>query len=61
MITQERLAGYKRAALKSVEHCVVNPAAPGMACVSVSPHDLLDLILHYEETALEQKDEAAQQ
>lgn len=49
MITPERLETYKKKALESVASRVKNPAAPGISMVQVSPHDLLDLLLSFEE------------
>lgn len=49
MITPERLAQYKKRAIDSVASRVKNPAAPGVSMVQVSPHDLLDLILSFED------------
>lgn len=49
MITPERLATYKKNAIASVASRAKNPAAPGISMVQVSPHDLLDLILAFEE------------
>lgn len=60
MISPERLAAYKKQALKSVAARTKNPNAPGLSCVPVSPHDLLDLILHFEESVMEQKDDPAE-
>lgn len=48
MITAERLAAYKTQAIAAVASRANNPAAPGVACVNASPHDMLDLIQHYE-------------
>jgi hypothetical protein len=48
MITPERLAEYKKRAIASVAARTKNPRAPGVTCIAVSPHDLLDLILFYE-------------
>lgn len=52
MITPERLETYKKKALASVASRAKNPRAPGVAMVPVSPHDLLDLVLSFEEAAL---------
>lgn len=59
MITPERLAMYKKKAIASVASRANNPRAPGVSMVQVSPHDLLDLILAFEETlpAVEKADE----
>lgn len=48
MITPERLDAYKKKAISSVAARTKNPKAPGLSCVAVSPHDLLDLILSFE-------------
>lgn len=53
MITPERLAMYKRLALRAVAARAKNPAAPGISCVNMSPHDALDLILHFEKSVEE--------
>ena len=58
MITPERLAAYKKQALASVAARAANKAAPGVTCVSVSPHDLLDLILSFEEATATQPEKA---
>lgn len=57
MITPERLALYKKQALESVAARAKNKNAPGISMVRVSPHDLLDLILSFEEAVLDQKGE----
>ena len=57
MITPERLALYKKQALESVAARAKNPNAPGITMVRVSPHDLLDLILLFEEKVLEGRDD----
>lgn len=49
MITPERVENYKKLALKSVGERAKNPLAPGIACVAMSPHDVLDLVHAYEE------------
>lgn len=49
MITAERLARYKKLALASVAARAKNPKAPGITCVEVTPHDLLDLVHAFEE------------
>lgn len=59
MITKERLAAYKRRALASVASRANNPAAPGVACVSITPHDLLALLLSYEERQAAKAEEKA--
>lgn len=58
MITPERLATYKKQALASVEARARNKNAPGITMVQVSPHDLLDLILNFEQAVEESHDEA---
>jgi hypothetical protein len=58
MITPERLAAYKKQAIASVAARAKNQNAPGVTCISVSPLDLLDLILSFEEATAPQ--EAAQ-
>jgi hypothetical protein len=50
VITPERLKTYKDQALAAVAARAKNPKAPGVSCVAVTPHDLLDLILMFEET-----------
>lgn len=49
MITPERAARYKKQALKSLSAKALNPKTAGVATVPVSPHDLLDLLLSFEE------------
>lgn len=49
MITPERVESYKKLALRSVAARAKNPLAPGIACVQLSPHDVLDLIHAFEE------------
>lgn len=61
MITAERLARYKRQALDSVKARVTNKNAPGISTVSVTPHDLLDLILSFEEVMTEKTDAKPEQ
>lgn len=51
MITPERLEMYKKQAIASVASRAKNLRAPGVSMVQVSPHDLLDLILSFEEIA----------
>lgn len=60
MITPERLDVYKKKALASVASRANNPRAPGIAMVQVSPHDLLDLILSFEEVTKEKEPEHGQ-
>jgi hypothetical protein len=52
MITPERLEKYKKQAIAAVAARVKNVNAPGVSCIAVSPHDLLDLILHFEAPTL---------
>lgn len=49
MITPERLDLYKKKALAAVAARAKNPADAGVTCVSVSPHDMLDLVHAIEE------------
>lgn len=49
MITDDRAEHYKKQALRSVESRARNLAAPGIATVQVTPHDLLDLLKAREE------------
>lgn len=51
MITPERVERYKQLALAAVAARAKNPLAPGISCVSVTPHDLLDLVHGYDELA----------
>lgn len=61
MITAERLAIYKKQAIASVAARAANKNAPGITLVSITPHDLLDLILHFEEGMMEKIDDKPQQ
>ncbi len=56
MITPERIVAYKKQAIGSISSRVKNPAAPGVSMVQVSPHDLLDLILSFEEVSKKGKE-----
>lgn len=49
MITRERLEHYKKQAISSVAARAEDRNQPGVTCVVVTPHDLLDLVLCYEE------------
>lgn len=49
MITPERVELYKKKAIKAVAAKANNPADAGVAAVSVSPHDMLDLVHAFEE------------
>lgn len=48
MLTPERAALYKAQAIAAVAQRAKNPRAPGISCVVVSPHDVLDLLDVYE-------------
>lgn len=58
MITSDRLERYKKLALAAVAARAKNPLAPGISCVSVTPHDVLDLIHAYDELARRVAEEA---
>lgn len=59
MITPERVERYKQLALRSVAARAKNLAAPGITCVEVTPHDLLDLLHAYEELVRRVAEEAS--
>lgn len=44
MITEQRADKYREQAIKSVAAKAKNPAQAGIACVEVTPHDLLELV-----------------
>lgn len=44
MITAERAAAYRRKAIAAIAAKAHNPADAGIACVSITPHDLLSLL-----------------
>lgn len=59
MITPERMQRYKLQAIASVASRANNKNAPGITTVQVTPHDLLDLILNFEEKLNEIKEDSS--
>ncbi len=44
MITESRVDHYRALAIRSVAAKAKNPAQAGIACVQITPHDLLELL-----------------